>query len=181
MTTENFPNLRLSQLYVGKTDAKDELLFADDGEKVLFENTFFTPPHIFVEDFLKGSRFYIVGLKGTGKTAFLRFMDIAARRLPDAATSFILFKSQFSEEERKEVAGSDESFEIADDSLAPGTKLQDDYELVWRWFFHRKIVSMLFEAAVSPIEQNEDLERYIDCVISAYNPVEKSGLRRLFP
>jgi hypothetical protein len=102
------------------------------------------------------------------------------RRESGNFTSFILFKSQFSEEERKEVARSDDSFEIADDTR-PSTHTEHDYENVWRWFLHRQIASMLQRTGTCPVERDEHLHRYIACVTAAEHKGERSGIRRLFP
>lgn len=93
-------NLRLRDLQMGQTDAKNELINDTPAERKLFCDSFLMPENVRISDFETGRKYFILGLKGTGKTALLRYIDI---NLQDRgfASSFILFKSDFKEEEIK--------------------------------------------------------------------------------
>jgi len=65
----NNSKLPLKDLCFGKTDAYNELL--ESGAE-LFERFFWRNDQYSINDFLKGSKYYIYGDKGTGKTAFLK-------------------------------------------------------------------------------------------------------------
>ena len=69
-------NLKLSQILIGEIDAKYELLNDTAKEKKEYEGTFYIPSNYKENDFIEGNNYFITGLKGTGKTALLRFMGI---------------------------------------------------------------------------------------------------------
>jgi hypothetical protein len=173
-------SLKISQLYLGKVDAKDEIVFGSADDRLLFERTYFLLSHISTDDFLSGRKFYIVGMKGTGKTALLRYLDILAKRIPETETRFILFKSQFSEEERQEASKSDPALEFADDT-GRRDQPQNDYENLWRWFLHRQIASIIIDSKAPIVEIDDNFDQYLECVTSVRHPGESSGLKRLFP
>ena len=83
--------LQLRDLFVGKTDAKNELIENNDKTKKLFCDSFLIPENINIEDFYNGKRYYITGLKGTGKTALLHYIDLQMKNNPNYSSSFVLF------------------------------------------------------------------------------------------
>ena len=173
-------NLKLSQIYIGKTDAKDELNFGSDDERLLFERTFYTPPQVDVQDYASGRRFYVLGLKGAGKTALLRYLDIVFRRQPQTETTFVLFKSDFSSDDLKEIGKGDDSIEIANSSPSK-ENFDHDYENVWRWFIHRHLVDVLERTNSQILHRDEAYEKYVSCVKAADTGDSKSGIKKLFP
>lgn len=87
--------LRVKEIYAGKLDARYEDL-------VLFENTnMILPPNLNMEDIIKGDKYYIIGNKGTGKTALLLYIsNYLVKNDSDAICSTILFKSDYNKTER---------------------------------------------------------------------------------
>lgn len=66
----------LNQIVFGKTDAFNELnTFGQE----FFVGSFVANPKYHIEDFLSGSRFFICGKKGTGKSAFLKYLDATSK------------------------------------------------------------------------------------------------------
>lgn len=62
----------LNKIVFGKTDAFNEL--NTFGQK-FFVDSFVSNPKYHVEDFISGSRFFICGKKGTGKSALLKYLE----------------------------------------------------------------------------------------------------------
>src|SRR5690606_30104733 len=69
--------LQLKDIFVGKTDAKNEFIENSTSEISKFIDSYLIPENITIEDFEKGSKYYITGLKGTGKTALLRYLEVS--------------------------------------------------------------------------------------------------------
>ena len=69
--------LTLKDLFIGKLDAKNETL-VNNKDKERFLDGFMLPENVNVESFLSGKRCFIVGLKGTGKTALLKYIKLKA-------------------------------------------------------------------------------------------------------
>ncbi|MGC8165029.1 DEAD/DEAH box helicase family protein, partial [Salmonella enterica] len=85
-----------------------------------------------LEDYFNGQKFFITGLKGTGKTALLRYFAIEAEREQRAHTLFILFKSEIREQDRREfdkVANTMMAY--IDQTDATDYTDQYDYEDIW--------------------------------------------------
>ena len=72
--------LMLKDLYLGTIDAKNELINESEDEIKRFEDSFLLPENIILDDFLNLKRYFIVGLKGTGKTALLRYLALKANQ-----------------------------------------------------------------------------------------------------
>lgn len=183
-------SLELSKISFGYIDAKDELLSKDAKNSQSFMEAFCVPPNIDVEDFLTENKFIISGLKGTGKTALLRYLaNKIKEKNKSAHTEFVLFKSEFSEEQRKEfsrVAGfanretrfvESPNSDVDSFSEVSGS----DFETVWLWFLHKLIVDLIDTNKVDLFVRNQNFEKYRACVKSPKLSGENSGIRRLIP
>lgn len=63
----------------GPRDARHAFITGSEPEKA-FEETFIDPMGLNIEEFFSGKKSFIYGIKGAGKSAFLRYLDINARR-----------------------------------------------------------------------------------------------------
>ncbi|WP_204281819.1 hypothetical protein, partial [Serratia marcescens] len=97
--------MKISDVNFGSIDAKHEVDGRTPAEIKYFEDSYVLPPNINLDDYLNGKKYYISGLKGTGKTALLRFIQIKADK-KNIKTSFILFKSEFDSYERESLHNS---------------------------------------------------------------------------
>ncbi len=71
--------MRISDVNFGSIDAKHEVDGRTPEEIRYFEDSYVLPPNINLDEYyLSGKKYYISGLKGTGKTALLRFIQIKA-------------------------------------------------------------------------------------------------------
>ncbi|MBW8077247.1 MAG: hypothetical protein GJU76_04035, partial [Gallionella sp.] len=84
--------LKLKDISFGNIDAKNEVLSSTPEEKKRFSTSFVIPPALNIEKFLSRHKYYIVGLKGTGKTALLRYVSLRLEEDTKSASSFVLFK-----------------------------------------------------------------------------------------
>lgn len=129
----------IKELYAGKPDAKDEINY--DGLEG-FINTFVIPSSFNIDDLIEGSKFFITGYKGTGKTALLFFLDNYLKQKDMVScSSFIFFKEEFTDARKSELEIMSRrilnSISIAEDTLLSNT----DFEYIWRWLFFKRIVS----------------------------------------
>lgn len=156
-------DIRIKDLKLGKLDAKNELLNGTSEEKRFFENSFLMPENVTSEDFINNQIFFVTGMKGTGKTALLRFLDIEIqKRFPNSITEFILFKSDISDEERDKFTNASNSFIVNKETVDPNEHCR--YENVWIWFFFRQILRLSEESSYAIFENNQDWQNFKECV-----------------
>ncbi|MBE5814286.1 MAG: hypothetical protein E7320_03630 [Clostridiales bacterium] len=135
--------LKLSNLYIGKTDGYNEFLeYGQDKCKDLF----FQLSCLDVNDFLSGRRYYICGDKGTGKTMLLKYIESLVAGEPDRKFSeFIRFRRDFDEDERNQMkrAGVPQApFEEILDRDIPSDK-SIDCTLAWQVYLIKVIICRL--------------------------------------
>ena len=76
--------LKLEEIYLGDIDAKNEVLGGDPQELQRFTQSYVHPPSFSLEKYKNKQKYFIVGLKGTGKTALLRYVSLIS-------SSFVFF------------------------------------------------------------------------------------------
>lgn len=170
--------LQLKDLFVGKTDAKNELSENSELERERFLDSFLIPENISVNEFYNGKRYYITGLKGTGKTALLRYLAISVEKNYNSKTAFILFKSEFTEEDKTAFSRAANTFMTlkTDDS-----EYEEDFVNVWQWFLHRFIIKVSSSNNNLFFEEDSNWEKYSKCVSAPKLGNEESGIIRLLP
>lgn len=146
----------LSEIKFGELDAKNEEFQQKRYGSAVFANAFQVPPRVNLDELLLGSRFFITGQKGCGKTALL----LHVRRIlaeQGAATNTILFKTGLSESERQQIAvGS--GFQV----ITTGEKISVQYDYVtnWLWLIYRNLVRLInLEAVVEGLDLAKDLKK----------------------
>lgn len=144
--------MKLKDIHFGSIDAKHDIEGRSPEEIQYFEDTFILPPNVDINDYLLSKKYYISGLKGTGKTALLRYIQIKAEKL-GYKTNFILFKSDFDTYERKAFHNS----LMAEVPRAPENSddiLDYDYEQAWRMYFYQTIVTLAKNDRLTPFQDN---------------------------
>ena len=96
--------LKLKDIQLGNIDAKNELLSNTDEEIARFLASFVIPPVLNIEKYYSRQKYFIVGSKGTGKTALLRYVSLKLEEDSESISSFVLFKSDVDEDLRKDFA-----------------------------------------------------------------------------
>ena len=93
---------RLRQLRFGNIDARYEVLTRDPQTLQHFRESFLAPSGITIDEFIKGTRFFIYGMKGAGKTAFLRYLRLKAEE-DHCLTVFTSFATEISDGLRESI------------------------------------------------------------------------------
>jgi hypothetical protein len=172
-------HIKLKDIPLGTTDAKNEVLSSTPEEISRFLKSFVSPPALAIEKFTNRKKYYIVGLKGTGKTALLRYISLKLEEEEDSISSFVLFKSEVDEDLRKDFSKAARVQMVAENSdIYDG----DDFECVWRWFIYRKIASTIQDKEAHPFQFNAKLAFFNALVNSeVLSKPEKAGLMQLVP
>lgn len=88
----------LGEIDFGAPDANAEYMIASkQNAKPLFVEAYVAPPLSDIDGFRKGTRFLLLGLKGTGKTAVLRDLQQQAER-QGQTVEFLIFRNEILEE-----------------------------------------------------------------------------------
>jgi len=170
--------LRLKDIYLGSIDAKNELLANSPDERARFTASFVVPPNLTIEEFVDREKYYVLGLKGTGKTALLRYISIRLEEIEKAYSSFVLFKSDIDEDTRTEFGKTARLlFATANPESFEGT----DFEAIWRWFIYRKIVEAAIVNGSSPFQQTARWDEFKALVRAEAMINRPTGLMRLVP
>ena len=171
--------LFLSNIYIGSTDAKNEVLANSPDEVSRFMRLYVTPPALSIEKFAERQKYYISGLKGTGKTALLRYVALKLDESQNAVSRFILFKSDIDEDMRSDFAKAARVQLVHENSDDIDEK---DFELAWRWFIYRKIAELVDSESEHSFQKNSKLNEFCELVNSErFAKQEKTGLMRLLP
>lgn len=140
--------LGIGDLEFGKSDAKNE----SKESKEFFIDSFFMPDNFPEEEYYSGSRYYIEGAKGTGKTALLRYMDSYISKSENNISEFILFSTNVNEAQRIEFLnnlGVDDLNNMKDDEINTL-----DFEHIWKIYFHQKILNYCTNSAMFYGDEN---------------------------
>lgn len=140
----------LKQLNFGDVDAKNEILKQSRTGETFFFESFLVPDSVEIEEYERGEKFFVVGLKGTGKTALLRFIHDRALKRGDTS-EMLLFKSDVTEEDRKNLSVGSGFKIISNDGVK--TFIQD-FKESWKWFIYQKIAEQL-----SRLPQSSEAEK----------------------
>lgn len=168
-------SLKIKDIFIGKTDAKNELIEYSDQEVQAFKSGFLMPDNVIAEDFFSGKRYYILGLKGTGKTALLRYLSICVEEQKDCYSSFILFKSDIKEDKRSELERIADIIKRSHDSSG-GFK---DFEQPWKLFLFQRIVKLCEDRNLQLFQNDSSWKDFKKLILTTFNLNKQSG--SLFP
>ena len=169
--------LKLNQIFIGSVDAKHELLTETPEEKNQFLNSFLIPDNFNIEDYTKRNRYFVTGLKGTGKTAFLRYLSLKIEG-KNSHTHFVLFKTDFKEEDRKELHKTGKST-IADTDKDASD--DDDYTNTWLWFLYKQILHKIESKHIRILSEDENFQKFRTCLTSFEEKVDEGVVKKVFP
>ena len=136
--------LDLREIAFGKTDAFNEL--SELGPDY-FLDSFVVNDKYRLSDFLEGKKYYICGKKGTGKTAFLRYLECRLKENPENLLIPIRFKSEFDETDKAQLMRMATSYKNNEaeentqkESFSTSTIVsQKSYVLMWKTFLIHQI------------------------------------------
>lgn len=152
--------LLLKDIFFGQTDAKNEFWADTEEEKETFIQGFLLPDVIDLYTFRDGKKFFITGLKGTGKTALMRYISLYLEREYNSNTHFFLFKEKITEDTKaKFTRGSDWI------SIRSGRNSdQKEYVAIWEWFILRKIVEICEEDSIELFKDDRSWRQFVSVV-----------------
>jgi Cdc6-like AAA superfamily ATPase len=170
--------LSFRDIYFGQIEAKSEKIKTDE-ERKSFRESFLLPYNINIEDFVEGRMRYIYGLKGTGKTALLRYLSILINDDYSSPTSFILFKTDIKENTRQDFEKTASVFNTEMfNGLGPESQ---DFEIIWRWVFHRHIVETIERNKLPIFKDDKNWNDYKKHVMAIKLISDETGLPSLIP
>lgn len=108
-------------LEFGDIDARQEILARDETKRQLFLNSFISPPSFRIEQLVSGSKFLICGPKGSGKTAFLRFLQDKLNKSGDSYSRFIVFRDDITMQDREKIVSLSQ-FRVYESGNGEGTR-----------------------------------------------------------
>lgn len=132
--------LSISAIQFGKIDARNEVFRQTREDSRVFYNSYTMPPGVSVQSFMSGARYFILGQKGSGKTALIWYLKQTSETQGGYA-EVILFKSDLTEVERQRLITLDGSAKVFEDQNS--IVVQYDYKTNWIWFIVRALVRMI--------------------------------------
>ena len=122
----------LNQIAFGKTDAFNELnTFGQE----YFMESFVANPKYHIDDFLSGSRFFVCGKKGTGKSALLKYLECHFLKDESNLVFPIRFKSEIEQVDKdsfEEIASAPDNSTKNEKYDTSSILDQSSYVLVWK-------------------------------------------------
>ena len=172
MTTSR-PRLPLNQLNFGKIDAKNEVVSRDLQSIQHFVDSFTSPTGLDIDDFVHGRRAFVHGMKGSGKTALLRYIQLKAKE-DSCLTRFISFSINISDSEREKI------FEQSDIKIYEDKQVDvgGDCINIWLIFIMRQIVHIIEENSFS-FSSSHSIRVFCDLIKRLYDGEEKGLLNWL--
>lgn len=138
--------ITIKDIYAGKPDAGDEIREKGYDE---FAANYIEPSGVNVDGLASttyGTPFFIMGDKGTGKTALLNFLERYVQDIDaNACISFIYFEKEITQAQRKQFQDISKSISTSvsiDGALASeGQNSETDFTYIWKWQLCQKIIA----------------------------------------
>ncbi len=130
-------NISIEKIRFGDPDALHEYMRQEkEGSRVLF-NSFIAPPKANISQLESGSKFFVVGPKGSGKTTILLHLR---EILGDKHSALILFKSKIRPEDRSKLDKMTRTIVVEDQG---NFAVETDYRTVWEWYILKNIFRLI--------------------------------------
>lgn len=138
--------MKIGDIYAGKPDASDEIRERGYEE---FANTYIKPTGVNIDGLAStdyGTPYFIMGDKGTGKTALLHFLENHVQTIdPVSCCSFIYFESEFTpiQKGKFDVISRSISASLSIDAsiASEGSNVECDFMYIWKWQLYQKIIA----------------------------------------
>lgn len=138
--------MKIFEIYAGKPDAGDEIREKGYEE---FAANYIEPSGVNIDGLASttyGTPFFIMGDKGTGKTALLNFLERYVQDVDaSSCVSFIYFEKQITQPQRKQFQDISKSISTSvyiDGALATeGQNSESDFTYIWKWQLCQKIIA----------------------------------------
>jgi len=150
----------LRNMKFGELDAKNEIIKQYKQTSSIFYEAFLAPPHFDEAELLSGSTFFIIGNKGTGKTALLRWLKRKIDDNDESISELVLFKSHITEEERT-ILSTQTGFSVVERD-GKAFSIEQDFKQYWALYIHKTVALLLSQAIdQSRIPDSPEARRYI--------------------
>lgn len=174
-------NLKLKDLYLGKTDAHNEFVALG---KDICKDLFFEFPNIDINSVINGDIYYFCGDKGTGKTMLLKYIETIVQEQEEPTfTSFIRFKKDIDDDQRnviKRTGTTVNTEEVVDNNQSIDPSV--DCVLAWQVYLIKTIVFTLEKTEYGVFERNDKWEKLKDLLHALYgNENENKSRRTILP
>lgn len=132
--------MKLKDINFGDVDAKNEVLkqLRAGDDKVFFES-YSIPARVDPSEILRGEKFFVLGLKGTGKTALLRYLNDQCQR-QKWTSEIILFKSHITEDDRQNLSRG-AGFKLL--STEGKDVFIQDFKEAWKWLIVQRLSALI--------------------------------------
>lgn len=171
-------DIAIHDIKFGDIDARSEILARDIGRRQLFLDSFYVPSTVPISELISGDKFLIVGPKGSGKTAFLRYMQHTLSVKTEGASRFIVFRDDVTAQDRDKLASMSQ-FRVYDNPTVEPTEEQwADCLSAWQIFIHREIVEAI-ESTPGLCAITPDIGNYIKIVRAFFSNFKTSGFKSM--
>jgi hypothetical protein len=168
--------ISLDKIVFGKTDAFRELnTFGQD----YFVNSFVSNPKYHIDEFFSGDRYYICGKKGTGKSAFLKYLECSFTKNTENLVFSIRFKSdidQIDKESFEEIAIKSESSLDEEKYEISSITDQASYVLVWKTFLINQIITRASAGEYRVFADNDDYRLLVSLLKCIYGETDTPAI-----
>ena len=172
----------IGDIYAGKPDANDEIRERGYDE---FASNYIKPTGVNIDRLSStkyGTPFFIMGDKGTGKTALLHYLENHVKDLDaSACSSFVYFESDYTLVQRVKFDAITHSISSAvaiDNSIATeGNNVECDYTYIWKWQLYQKIISDNEAFNGGLFIQDEFWERFVSELGKITKTIDKQRMR----
>lgn len=138
--------MKIGEIYAGKPDASDEIREQGYTE---FAKNYISPSGVNIDRLAStnyGTPYYVMGDKGTGKTALLHYLENYIKKIDaSACSSFISFEKNFTQIQRQQFnsisRASTSSLTIDERIATVGNDVECDFTYIWRWQLYQKLIS----------------------------------------
>jgi energy-coupling factor transporter ATP-binding protein EcfA2 len=135
--------IEVSRIKFGDIDARHEILSRDPGRRKLFLDAFCVPDDSHLEELLSGEKFLLVGPKGSGKTAYLRYVHHLLNENQNSLSKFIIFRDEVTSQDRDKLSAL-ANFRIYDSAeMNAEDEPMLDCVSAWQLFIHREIATLI--------------------------------------
>ena len=145
----------------GDIDARHEILARDPSKRRLFLDAFFVPDEQQLNDMRLGEKFIIIGPKGCGKTAYLRFLHHSLDENKNSKSKFILFRDDVTSQDREKILPNSK-LRLYDNGDDDENSEFVDCVASWQLFIHREIAEILSRSAMCA--KTSDVINYIGII-----------------
>ncbi len=175
--------LKIKDIYFGSIDATDELEIGSFETSDIFYESFYIPEGLVVSEYLQGEKFFVYGLKGTGKTSFLRYLEekIIRDNLSIIRPELFRFRTEFPKE----------IYEDVKEAFLNGTELESeergsiyrclDYENVWEYIILKRICEISNSKKGLIFEDDDNFSIFTKFIYSISSSEIKKKLYRFLP